>query len=313
MRIRLECEDISVGLNPELGGSLSHFRYRGLDILRPTAADETNILNVSMFPMIPYAGRVPQNKIVFEGNVFLVEQNNPPERYNVHGSAWQMPWSVVEFSKTSCLIELEVDKKAAPFNFIASQRFDLTREAVEISISVRNTGKVRMPFGVGLHPWFFYERDARLKFTAAGTWLSDLDGAATDRLSIPPELDFSAARTLPPWFRLLCYDGWDGRAEISWPRRGVGVVMRADGAMSNLQMYWDPERSAFCVEPQSNVAAAWGLVGVGRRPEELGLFVLEPGGERTLKAKFSPFALGSSSEKSAAPSRQLGVVPPFPN
>ena len=143
-----------------------------------------------------------------------------------------------------------------------------------------------MPFGLGLHPWFGADEDTTLQFHARSVWFSDPDGAPTDRLRIPPELDFAAATTLPGYWRLLCYGGWSNTATITWPQRGVRLTIDADKVFGHLQLYSDPRRPALCVEPQTNVASALALIDAELPAYDLGLTILRPGERLTGEVRF---------------------------
>src|SRR3569833_4558744 len=93
--IALNAGDLSVGLVPEIGGSLAYFRHRGIDLMRPLSSADLaakNVLGVAMFPMVPYANRIAGNTFDFGGRTWRFSANNPPEQFNVHGTGWRAPW-----------------------------------------------------------------------------------------------------------------------------------------------------------------------------------------------------------------------------
>ena len=101
--------DLTLGLVPEIGGSVAYFRKAGADLMRPLSdADRArgNVLGVAMFPMIPYANRIADNQFTFDGSTYRFEQNNPPERFNVHGTAWQLPWTERPVAEDETRLEL---------------------------------------------------------------------------------------------------------------------------------------------------------------------------------------------------------------
>ena len=56
-----------------------------------------------------------------------------------------------------------------------------------------------------------------------------------------------------------CFDGWDGRAAITWPKRRLQLALEASQPFRHLVIYVPPGRDFFCVEPVSH---ANGLVGL---------------------------------------------------
>ncbi len=93
--IELQAGPLSLGLVPDIGGSVSHFRAGTTDLMRPLSAAHWasgDVLGTAIFPMVPYANRFEGNRFHFGGAQWEVETNNPPERFNVHGTGWRVPW-----------------------------------------------------------------------------------------------------------------------------------------------------------------------------------------------------------------------------
>src|SRR5262249_13503489 len=93
--ITLDAGDLAIGLVPAIGGSLAHFRKGGIDLMRPLSPADlaaNNVLGVAMFPMVPYANRIAGNAFDFGGRTWAFQPNNPPERFNVHGTGWHSAW-----------------------------------------------------------------------------------------------------------------------------------------------------------------------------------------------------------------------------
>src|SRR3954447_25727727 len=86
--LTLETGPLEVGLVPQIGGSVSALRWRGIDLMRRLSdrdRDAGNVLGVAMFPMTPYANRIAGNAFDFAAKRWQVLPNNPPEKFNVHG------------------------------------------------------------------------------------------------------------------------------------------------------------------------------------------------------------------------------------
>jgi aldose 1-epimerase len=78
---------------------------------------------------------------------------------------------------------------------------------------------------------------------------------------VPPEWDFAVSRRVDGVVLDNCFDGWDGQATITWPRRGMRLVLSATEAFRHLVIYVPQGASFFCVEPVSH---ANGTVGQTR-------------------------------------------------
>lgn len=275
--VTLEAEPMSVGLVPRIGGSISHFRFDGTDVMRPLSAADLaagNVLGVAAFPMLPYANRIAGNAFEFRGQTFRFEANNPPEKYNVHGTGWKRPWAVEAQSATEALLTLVVDE--APYGYRASQQFVLEPERLTVEMSISNTGPIAMPFGIGLHPWFNRDSDVTVQFAARKFYLELPEHVAGDAISLPPELDYASPGPLPRGWRNNDYGGWAGVATVTFPGRGLALTMRAEPIFGHLMIYADPRRPFFCIEPQTNASGAFNRPDAFSDPEQ-GVIVLEPG------------------------------------
>lgn len=284
----LHCGDLSIGLAPEIGGSVAFFRKGGTDVMRPLSDDDRaagNVLGVAMFPMVPYANRIAGNLFSFEGRTYAFSMNNPPERYNVHGTGWHLPWTAQRLGDDTIVLRLEHVAPEEPYSYRAEQRFTLSPEALAVVTAVENRGDRRMPFGFGQHPWFPPDPDALITFEAGTVWLIDEDGVPTERLAPPPDRDFRRPRTVPDDGLMNCFGDWARWATIEWPGRGLGLRIEADPIFRHLMVYADPKRPALCLEPQTNAVSAFTMSA-----DDLGVIELNPGESASGTIRFMPFA-----------------------
>ncbi|MBN8995281.1 MAG: aldose 1-epimerase [Rhizobiales bacterium] len=268
---------LSLGLAPEVGGSVASFRRDQVDLMRPLSdADRAarKVVGAAMFPMAPYANRIAGNAFTFEGEAYRFLPNNSPEKFNVHGTAWHLPWREQILAADEALLTLEHLPADGPYRYAATQRFQLDSDTLTVTTMIENRGQRRMPFGFGQHPWFIRDPDVLVQFDAKALWIEGWDNTASERIATPPEFSF-ATRRLPEARRNNCYGLWDRRVDIAWPSRGVALHIAADPVFKHLMFYADPAQPTFCIEPQTNATCAFNLP-----PEDgydLGIIVLEPG------------------------------------
>ena len=290
--IALTSGELSLGLAPEIGGSVAYFRSGSVDLMRPLSDGDLqagNVLGTAMFPMVPYANRIDGNAFDFGGTIWRFAANNPPERFNVHGTGWHSPWRV-EQGEASVLLSLDHFAPDEPYSYRATQRFTLTPDSLRVAMTLTNLGKLAMPFGFGLHPWFERDSDVELAFAATHFFMEGPEGIPTERLATPPELDFSKPQPLPDSWRNNDYGGWDGKAEIRFPSRGRGLRIEAEPVFGHLMLYADPARPFFCLEPQSNAPCAFNRIA-GGRDAGMGTIVLAPGQTIAGTIGFTPFEI----------------------
>lgn len=275
--VLLSAGGLEVDLVPATGGSVAAFRHRGTDVFRPlSAADRAlgNVLGVGMFPMVPYANRIAGNAFEFQGRCYRVQANNPPERFNVHGTGWHRAWTVAAQGAGAVMA---LEETGEPWCYRAEQHVALDPCGLTVGLRLMNTGRRTMPFGFGLHPWFPRDGDVTLAFQATRFHPEGPEMVAGAAVPLPESLDFTAARPLPSLRLNNDFGGWSGRGVLRFPARGVELVISADPVFGHLMIYADPGRPFFCVEPQSNAACAFNRGDVAD-PQE-GIVVLEPGQE----------------------------------
>ena len=291
--IELRAGALSLGIVPDIGGSVAFFRVGRTDVMRPLSGTDRgsgDVLGTAMFPMVPYANRIAGNQFSFGGAEWQVHPNNPPERFNVHGSGWRASWSAERTCPDETWLTLERDAPPDPYRYRAVQHFKLTPETLAVTMTLTNRGSRPMPFGFGLHPWFERDDDTTVMFRAERFWLEGPDGVATEPVTLPRELDFGDGRRLPPTWRNNGYGGWDGMAEIGFPAKGLGLRIAADPVFKHLMLYADPAKPFFCLEPQTNAPCAFNRIGQVV-DAALGIIVLDPGQSTAGTVSFTPFVI----------------------
>jgi aldose 1-epimerase len=279
MSVRLAAGDLRLELRPEVGGSVAAFRLdrgAGFALMRSLAGTPPDAVNAAMFPMLPFANCIRDNRFNLDGRTYELQSNMPGVRLNFHGSGWQSPWQVTSQGASQAAVEIADGRVGDVYRYSARQQFELDVNGFTVETSVTNRADRRMPFSFGQHPWFPTHGEALVRFRAAALWRSDAEGQTEQLVPVTPPADYSVPRPPPDSFANTCYTGWDGRAEIEWPSAGVGLSIRADPVFSHLMLHVPADgQPVFCLEPQSNAPCAFDGLGDGRVAP--GVFILEPG------------------------------------
>ena len=266
---------------PENGGRMAHLVHdRFGDILVPTAGPEFDPLNwpkAGGYPLFPFHNKVVGARFAHEGRRYEVLPHPAMVTDAQHGPAHRRPWHVV--AQGPDRIELAVDYNADadwPFDFRAVQRFALSDDGLDVELSMTNTGKTSMPGGFGWHPYF-----------AAGFE----NAAVSDGRKIWPIGEAGIPSGKPPGDRIderLAGEGFtiflsEWRRASTVTNGGARVVVTAGPELPHMVAH----RTAgyVCLEPVSHVAGVFGFP-----PDEqqaAGLFVLQPGEERTARVRLS--------------------------
>jgi aldose 1-epimerase len=267
-------------VRPDLGAGLTAFDvlhggtwqpiFRRVD---PAAA---HAFALSSILLVPFSGRVSGGGFSFDGRFHALPPNVENEPYPIHGSGFSAPWQETSRSADSMALTLSA-QGPGPFRYDAMMSYRLKGAGLVMELSLVNRAAIRLPYGAGFHPWFVRDADTTLLAPANGLWLerSDHLPEAYVPVSDHPGRDFNRPQPLPAHWINNGFDGWDGKAHIGWPGRGLSALVEAGEGLGRYVVF-SPAADAdfFCFEPVSHAVDAVNLPGGG---EMHGLKVLEPG------------------------------------
>jgi aldose 1-epimerase len=239
--------------------------------------------------MAPYPNRIRDGRFSFAG---ISHQLRFPEKHAIHGDVRNRAWEVTESSATS--IALQFDSRNFsdlnfPFPFSIEQSFDVADSALTINCILRNEGATAFPAGFGFHPYYNRalgenDENVALTFNARGAYPFSGEVPLPESMAAPlsASLDFSKSKAVPEGID-HCFAGFDGMAELRWPKSNLVVRMRASQAFSHLVLYSPPGKPFIALEPQTQMNDGFNYLARGET--ETGVVVLEAGQE--LAASFS--------------------------
>lgn len=279
MAVTLDNGAARVTLRPDLGAGATGYDFHDGEswqpVFRRVADDTDHPFQLSNILLVPFSGRVSGGGFTFEGRFHAIERNLASEKYPIHGSAFALPWQIAEETRESLTLRLSATGPG-PFRYDAEMRYQLDGTALTMRLAVTNRG-IRLPYGVGFHPWFIRDGDTRLSASADLVWLEQDDHlpAGIEPVTRHPDMDFNGPRPLPARWINNWFSGWDGRAHIDWPLRGVSAAITASDALDQYVVF-SPSADAdfFCFEPVSHPVDALNLPDGAERH---GMKVLEPG------------------------------------
>lgn len=280
-----------VDVSPQLGAAILRYdicRPQGLTpAFRPTGETVRDVFDCAMNILTPWANRVSGGGFGFDGRFHALPSNWPGEKCPLHGDGFQAQWQVSAQGVDHISLVMESDGPG-PFRYKAELAYKLEDAALVSDLRITNTAECRLPYGGGFHPWFPRHEDTSVQARAGSVWLEDaghLPGAHLP-LSRRPDLDFARARSLPDHWINNCFEGWDGAAQIIWPRLDFALDIEADPPLSFFHIYAPGGGTEFfCFEPVSHVVDAHNLASPQAHG---GLQVLAPGENMNLRCRFSP-------------------------
>jgi aldose 1-epimerase len=254
---------------PEMGGGIARFDALApgrapVPLLRPASGA------VGCELLVPWSNRISGGGFEFEGIFHAVEPNVAGEPFPLHGDGFQRPWRVASQSATEAQLILD-DGSIGPYRYVARVSYSLHDGALHATLTVENRASIRLPYGLGFHPWFPRHAGTTLTAKASRVWLEDERHLPTGTapVSAYPAWDFSRGSALPAGWVNNGFDGWDGHASIVQPEDGIALDLEASRELGVFILYSpSPDAGFFCFEPVSHPVDAH---------HGQGLTVLEPG------------------------------------
>ncbi len=257
----IENAHLRMRVNPQGGGLQELFSFTHG---QPVLWDEGDS---ALFPMVPLANRVAGNRFAFRGREITLPQSPVDERFFLHGDGWQARWQVASRTDTACVLTLRRQHDCG-FDYQASLRYRLCEHVLHAELKLTHLGPQPMLYGLGFHPWFYFDARSRLQFSASGYWPEGEHHLPLGWQSkIPSDMDFSTARQGSDRWLNVGYSGWNGVAIIERDVMRVTIAAQTPWLM----LFRMRGKSFLCLEPQSHPVNAHNMAG------QPGLVVLRPG------------------------------------
>jgi len=284
--ITLESDTQRLHVSPVMGGSVTAWDWKAGEqwapVFRPWDGISGDRYTLACFPLVPWSNRITQGGFEYEGAFYPIHANRTEEHYPIHGNGWLQSWQVAE--RADNRIKLALDSRGfdrSDFYYRSTETFLLLTDGLQIDLTVTNMGQKTLPFGLGLHPYFVRNKRTRLMFKAEGVWLSGADPIPTEyTTNFPSTWDYNTLSPLDGPLIDNCFTGWNGKAVIDYPDRGISATMIMPDCNGYTLFYRPPGLDFFCLEPITHPIDAFHM------PNQPGLAYLSHGDSLALRAKF---------------------------
>jgi aldose 1-epimerase len=269
--LSLTTANLTCAIDPSLGGCIRSLRVGTHDVLRPSPDTLATARQASSYPLVPCSNRIAGGVLHWKGRTWQLALNNAPEPHAIHGIGWQLPWDIVSSGADHAQLLLRHGgDERWPFAFESRQAFRLSPGALDLELSLHNTGTEVMPAGLGWHPFFVKRPGARIQVRTQARWEMGADKLPTTRaahagLDGPTDgLDVDH-----------CFEGWDRIALLEDAVMRVRIV----SALQRVVVFTTPARDVVAIEPVSHANNAYGAWPGGSSPSagSLGAVGMAPG------------------------------------
>lgn len=284
--VKLRAGPLELDLAPEIGGSIRCFDYVTPDarqhLLRPAAADATDVLGMASFPLVPFANRIRGGSFMCDGVKVTLAPNLAGDPSPLHGQGWLGAWQVVSHDASTATLSFEHPPGEWPWHYKAWQHFALDPNGLTLTLGCRNLSPHMMPCSLAQHPYFPGNADTIIDVDVASAWTVDEHVLPVEEVA--PTGRYSLRH------RPICgtgldnsFEGWRGTASFDWPGAPMRLQMTTADA-SRFQVYSPVDQNYFAAEPVQNTVAA--LNAPQERWADLGVECLEQHSSREMTVRF---------------------------
>jgi len=284
--VTLESTTQRLDVSPNMGGSVTAWEWkdgeRHLPLFRPWDGVSEDRYTLACFPLVPWSNRISGGGFEHDGVFYQIHANRMQEHYPIHGDGWLQTWEIAE--QTDERIKLTLESRnfdGDPYRYRSTETFTLLPNGVQIDLTVTHLGDKPLPYGLGLHPYFPRNAQTFFQAKAEGVFLSGEDPIPTGHTTtLPATWDYNQPAPLEGPFIDNCFTGWDGKAIITYPDRGIILTMLMPDCNGYSLMYRPPNLDYFCFEPITHPIDAFHMEG------QPGLAYLGRGDSLALRTRF---------------------------
>ncbi len=161
-----EASDSLIELVPECGARISRMRLaakeEAIDVLVGDTDAKALQINKGYKSAIlfPFPNRIKDGKYSFENEAYDIPQNRAKEQNAIHGLVYNRAFEVTDqqANEKGAAITMAFESKGClhgyPFPFILTLTYELNEQGFSCELKVKNTGRTKMPFAFGWHPYF---------------------------------------------------------------------------------------------------------------------------------------------------------------
>jgi aldose 1-epimerase len=229
----LTSSDASLTVSLANGGRLASLVIAGLDVI---GRGGDRLVDWGCYAMAPYAGRVRNGRLVWEGKRHQLPIQMAP--HAIHGVTIDRPWQVIEATASTASLRCGFDSRW-PWHGHAVQHLTLTDDGLDAVLEVHSHEEA-FPAWTGYHPWFARRlsrgEPVRIFVPSGGLMRKDADGMPTTEIVPIGDGPFD-----------------DCFVEVGWPAQVVwdGALALSITSASPWAVVFDHKPDAVCVEPQT--------------------------------------------------------------
>ena len=142
-----------------LGGGLQELILNNRPIIKdlhPLTYNNTYASSI----LFPFANRIEDGIYNFEGKQYFLDVNQKEENNALHGFVYNKTFELIEQKNTLEAAEVTLryqeqkQAKGFPYTYTIILKYILTKDSIDLNVTVKNTDTKTFPFTIGWHPYF---------------------------------------------------------------------------------------------------------------------------------------------------------------
>ena len=238
-----------------LGGSLQELMLLNQQLIKDLHPLTYNNTFASAI-LFPFANRIADGSYVYDNKTYQLEINQKEENNALHGLIYNKSFELINQKITPEKAEVVLryeelePNEGFPFTYSIDLQYILTKDCLDLNVTVKNTDTKKFPFTIGWHPYFISHNlfNSAVHFKSCKKFIFDkrnitqgIEEIAIDRTI------FIENKTLDD-----CYD-LDSN-EIGFETPVYSFVLKSSEKESFLQLYTPPYPNTIAIEPTTGIS-----------------------------------------------------------
>lgn len=246
-----------------LGGSLQELKllnHQLIKDLHPLTYNNTYASAV----LFPFANRIADGSYVFDHKTYQLEINQKEENNALHGLVYSKTFEIIDQKTTPEKAEVLLRYKELmhfigfPFTYMIDLTYILTKDSLDLNVTVKNTDTKTFPFTIGWHPYFISQN-----LSKSAVHFKSHQKCVFDERNITHGMDENIIDE--PF--LIEYKSLDDcflldSDEIGFETPLFSFSLKSSEKDSFLQLYTPPHPNAIAIEPTTGISDSFNN-GVG--------------------------------------------------
>ena len=246
-----------------LGGSLQELKllnHQLIKDLHPLTYNNTYASAV----LFPFANRIADGSYVFDHKTYQLEINQKEENNALHGLVYSKTFEIIDQKTTLEKAEVLLRYKELmhfigfPFTYMIDLTYILTKDSLDLNVTVKNTDTKTFPFTIGWHPYFISQN-----LSKSAVHFKSHQKCVFDERNITHGMDENIIDE--PF--LIEYKSLDDcflldSNEIGFETPLYSFSLKSSEKDSFLQLYTPPHPNAIAIEPTTGISDSFNN-GVG--------------------------------------------------